>query len=265
MLFGQGEQTRTDKVTLASQQLAEVQQLIDQGQWQAAQDKLQAVTTTVANVNDEQQKQQLVTQWQDLTVKVDAKDPNATLAPGVPPPSMPVPPVVSPGSTTSSTPSGPATSSPETSLSPGTPNPSDTATSPAPVSPPTQSPVTSAPATPQPSTGSASTTTAAPSTSAPQTTIPTPTTTTTTTRAVTTTTTAAAGGDAPAPGGGGAAAGGSPQVAPSTPVAPEPPHQQHNAEIPASQNPVPQIAAPVTTTTFEMAPEMPPPRRQHGN
>src|ERR1700754_927998 len=106
MLFG--EETRTDQVALASQQLAEVQQLIDKGQWQAAQDKLQAVTTTVATVNDVEQKQQLVTQWQDLTVKVDAKDPNATLPPGVPPPVMPEPVVVAPGSpTAAATPSGP--------------------------------------------------------------------------------------------------------------------------------------------------------------
>src|SRR6476619_877920 len=104
MLFGEQEQTRTDQVALASQQLAEVQQLIDEGQWQAAQDKLQAVTTTVATVNDVEQKQELVTQWQQLTVKVDAKDASATLPPGAPPPSMPEPPVVvAPGSTTSTT------------------------------------------------------------------------------------------------------------------------------------------------------------------
>ena len=86
MLFGEQQQTRTDQVALASQQLAEVQQLINEGQWDAAQDKLQTLTTTVATVNDVEQKQELVTQWQDLTVKVDAKDPNATLPPGVPPP-----------------------------------------------------------------------------------------------------------------------------------------------------------------------------------
>ena len=79
--------------------MAEVQQLIDEGQWDAAQDKLQTLTTTVATVNDGEQKQELVTQWQELTVKVDAKDPNATLPPGVPPPAMPEPVVVAPGST----------------------------------------------------------------------------------------------------------------------------------------------------------------------
>ena len=100
MLFGEEQQTRTDQVALASQQLAEVQQLIDEGQWDAAQDKLQTLTTTVATVNDVEQKQELVTQWQDLTVKVDAKDANATLPPGAPPPPMPEPVVVAPGSDT---------------------------------------------------------------------------------------------------------------------------------------------------------------------
>ncbi len=89
MLFGEQQQTRDDQVMLASQQLAEVQQLIDEGQWDAAQDKLQTLTTTVATVNDVEQKQELVTQWQELTVKVDAKDAAATLPPGAPPPPMP--------------------------------------------------------------------------------------------------------------------------------------------------------------------------------
>ena len=52
-----------DAVTLASQQFAEVQQLIDEGQWDAAQDKLETLTTTVATVNDVEQKQDLVTPW----------------------------------------------------------------------------------------------------------------------------------------------------------------------------------------------------------
>src|SRR5690349_7320301 len=89
MIFGEQQPTRDDAVMLASQQLAEVQQLVDQGQWQAAQDKLQTITTTVATVNDDSQKQALVSQWQDLTVKVDAKDAAATLPPDVPPPTFP--------------------------------------------------------------------------------------------------------------------------------------------------------------------------------
>ena len=70
-----------------------MQQLIDQGQWQGAQDKLQTITTTVATVNDVERKQELVTQWQELTVKVEAKDAAATVAPGAPPPGFPDVPV----------------------------------------------------------------------------------------------------------------------------------------------------------------------------
>src|SRR6478672_3240869 len=203
MLFG--EETRTDQVALASQQLAEVQQLINDGQWQQAQDKLQAVTTTVATVNDVEQKQQLVTQWQDLTVKVDAKDPNATLPPGVPPPVMPEPVVVAPDSTTSTTTSsetsGPTSSPSETTTpssettsptttpsSPTTSSPTTTTSSPAPEPPPpSETPTTT---TTQPET---TTTTSQPATS-------TPTTSTTTTRVVTTTTTTPSPVEGGAPG-----------------------------------------------------------------
>src|SRR5690606_10675587 len=56
MLFG--DVVRDDPVVLAAQtQLAEVEQLIAQGDWEAAQERLQAVTTTVATVGDETRKQ----------------------------------------------------------------------------------------------------------------------------------------------------------------------------------------------------------------
>jgi hypothetical protein len=292
-----GEQTRTDQVTLASQQLAEVQQLIDEGQWQAAQAKLQAVTTTVATVNDVEQKQQLVTQWQDLTVKVDAKDPNATLPPGVPPPVMPEPVVVAPGSTTSTTTSSETsapTSSPSetTTTSSSETTSSTTSTSSPTTSPPATTTSPPAPQPPPPSDTPTTITTPPPATS-------TPTTTTTTTHAVTTTTTTtteapppvagpaaggatppaggpapgvvgdapAAGGGAPATGGGGSPVGGSAQVvAPPTTVPTEAPRQRA-PESPATQSPVtqnpvtenqPSVAVPVTTTTLEM----PPPKRR---
>jgi Anti-sigma-D factor RsdA to sigma factor binding region len=276
MLFG--EETRTDQVALASQQLAEVQQLINEGQWQQAQDKLQAVTTTVATVNDVEQKQQLVTQWQDLTVKVDAKDPNATLPPGVPPPVMPEPVVVAPDSTTSTTTSsetsGPTSSPSETTTpssettsptttpsSPTTSSPTTTTSSPAPEPPPpSETPTTT---TTQPET---TTTTSQPATS-------TPTTSTTTTRVVTTTTTTtsqaavppvagpaaggtpspveggapgvvgdapAAGGDTPPAGGGDSPVGGSAQVVAPPTTAPEQAPRHRGAESPATQGPVTQ-------------------------
>ena len=269
-----GEQTRTDQVTLASQQLAEVQQLIDEGQWQAAQDKLQAVTTTVATVNDVEQKQELVTQWQELTVKVDAKDAAATLPPGAPPPPMPEPVVVAPDSntatsTSSETGSATSSSSPTTDSS----SPSETSSSSSSTTT-TSSSTSSSPAPePPPPSGTPTTTTTSPS--------PTTTTTTTTTHAVTTTTTTSptviagppAGGGAPAAGGdtGSPVGGGAQVVAPPTTVPSEAPRQRapesQVTQSPAIQSPVTQspetqapATNPVTTTTWEM-----PPPKKHGD
>jgi hypothetical protein len=260
-----GEQTRTDQVTLASQQLAEVQQLIDKGQWQAAQDKLQAVTTTVATVNDVEQKQELVSQWQELTVKVDAQDAGATLPPGVPPPPMPEPVVVAPDSSTATIPSsetGSATSSSTTTTSPSetTSSASSTTT--------TSASTSSSPASEPPPPSGTPTTTTPPS--------PTTTTTTTTTHAVTTTTTTSAaviagppaGGGTPPAGSGSPVGGGAQVVAPPTTVPSEAPRQRA-PESPATQSPAtqypvietqPSVTIPVTTTTWEM-----PPPKKHGN
>jgi hypothetical protein len=284
-----GEQTRTDQVTLASQQLAEVQQLIDEGQWQAAQDKLQAVTTTVATVNDVEQKQELVTQWQQLTVKVDAKDASATLPPGAPPPSMPEPPVVvAPGSTTSTTTETSTDTSGSTSPSQPPTSPTETTSS---VTVTTSTPTSSSQVPePPPSSGTPTTTTTPPTSTST-------TTTTTTTHAVTTTTTtpqappppivgpsAAGGGAPPAGDGGGSPVGGGAQVvappttvpsevprqrppenpAPQNPAPQSPAPQSPAPQSPATQNPVvelpPAVIAPATTTTIEM-----PPPKKHGD
>jgi len=261
-----GEQTRTDQVTLASQQLAEVQQLIDEGQWQAAQDKLQAVTTTVATVNDVEQKQELVTQWQELTVKVDAQDASATLPPGVPPPPMPEPVVVAPDSNTATTESSTSSetgSATTPSSSPTSPtSSSETSSSSTTSTTTTSSPTSSSPAPePPPATGTPTTTTTSPTTTS---------TTTTTTHAVTTTTTTTqapiagppVGGDPGAPVGGGAQI-----VAP--PTVPSEAPRQRAPEIPATQSPAtqspsieiqPSVTIPVTTTTWEV-----PPPKKHGD
>ncbi|MDZ4268951.1 MAG: anti-sigma-D factor RsdA, partial [Mycobacterium sp.] len=132
MLFGEQATLRDDAVILAAQtEMAEVQQLIDQGDWQAAQDKLETITTTVATVDDVASKQELVTQWQELTVKVEAQDAAATPPPGAPLPTFPEIPVVNldPGTliTDTSVTSEPATSSPEvTSSESPTPSTSET-------------------------------------------------------------------------------------------------------------------------------------------
>ncbi|MCV7070135.1 anti-sigma-D factor RsdA [Mycolicibacterium rufum] len=90
VLFGEQTQARDDAVALAAQtEMQQVQRLIEQGDWQGAQAKLEAVTTTVATVGDDQRKAELVSQWQELTVKVEAQDPAATAPPGAPLPTFP--------------------------------------------------------------------------------------------------------------------------------------------------------------------------------
>jgi Anti-sigma-D factor RsdA to sigma factor binding region len=298
MLFGEQPQKRNDPVMLASQQLAEVQQLIDEGQWDAAQDKLQTLTTTVATVNDVEQKQELVTEWQELTVKVDAKDANATLPPGEPPPPMPEPVVVAPGATTSTTTasetSSPPSSSSETTTSSSsssettspTATSSPTSSSPAPELPPPPSGTPTTTTTPPTTTTTATTTpptTTTTATTTPPTTTTTATTTTTTTQAVTTTTTASqaaappaagppAGGGAPAAGGGAPAAGGGTPPAGGDGGSPDgggaqvvAPSATVTSEVPRQrgpESPVTESQATVTIPVTTTTPVMPPPKKR---
>lgn len=187
MLFGEHHATRDDQVALAAQtQMAEVQQLIERGDWTAAQDKLQTLTTTVAAVGDTNRQQLLVDQWQQLSVKVDSRDPNATVPPDAPPvvlpsvPSdLPLPALLSPDATSPST--GAPSTLPSTepsatpSESPSTTPPGTTTTSPAPgsTSPPPASPTTSTAPSSAPSSAAAepgTTTTRAPAELPPPTT-----------------------------------------------------------------------------------------------
>jgi hypothetical protein len=81
-LFGEQQVTRDDQVSLAAQtEMQQVQQLIEQGNWDAAQDKLQTVTSTVQTVEDPQRQQELQKQLNDLSAKVETRDPNATAPP----------------------------------------------------------------------------------------------------------------------------------------------------------------------------------------
>jgi hypothetical protein len=162
-LFGQHEQTRDDQVSLASAQLQQVQQLIDNGQWEEAQSKLVAVSTTVQDVGQVEQKQQLVEQWNALTYKVVEQDPAATLPPGEPLPALPSSPLTwLPVPVLESTPtSDTATSDTATSESPTTsPSTETTVTSPSDSALPPGS-------TTPPSDGSSSSSTSPTSTSVP--------------------------------------------------------------------------------------------------
>jgi hypothetical protein len=78
-VFGQQQVTRDDQVALAAQtEMQQVQQLINQGNWTEAQNKLSTITSTVQTVQDPQRQQQLQDQLNNLTAKVENRDPNAT-------------------------------------------------------------------------------------------------------------------------------------------------------------------------------------------
>lgn len=213
-LFGQHEATRDDQVSLASAQLQQVQQLIDDGQWEEAQNKLVAVSTTVQDVGQVEQKQQLVEQWNALTYKVVEQDPAATLPPGEPLPVLPSSPLtwlpvpeVEATTTSESSESSTSESSESSTTSPSETTSGTTVTSPSDAPGSTTTPsdgstATSPPSTTVPASSSSPVAEPAPSSSTPPssasptssaTTVPPKTTTTTTapstTTAPTTTTT----------------------------------------------------------------------------
>lgn len=198
MLFGGQQKTRDDQVTLASAELAQVQQLVDKGDWQGAQDKLVALSSTVQNVGAPEDKHDLTEQYNALTYKVIQQDPAATLPPpGEPlpplPPSsaltlLPVPVVVEPTTTSSATTTSestvqepnPASTTTSTSTTP-TSTTSDTSTSTSTATSDstttTTQPSTATTSAPSPTTPSSATSTQPPSSAGSTTT----TTTTTTT------------------------------------------------------------------------------------
>ncbi len=96
MLFGEQPSVHDDQIELSAKtELAEVVQMIAQGQWDQAQHRLSAVSDSVQNVNDTNRKQNLIDQVNELNAKVATRDPNATLAPGAPLDSAIVPPSAS--------------------------------------------------------------------------------------------------------------------------------------------------------------------------
>jgi hypothetical protein len=189
-LFGAQPSERSDQVMLASQQLAEVQQLVAQGDWQQAQDRLQTLSTTVQSVDRVEDKQELVQQWNALAYKVVEQDPAATL----PPPDQPQPvmpsspltllqvPVITDTTTETSTSTSTSTSdstptSPSDSTASAT---STTETTPSTSVPPSDVMIVT-PSTSPPSSSSSTSTSTPPATSTSTATSSPPSTTTTTT------------------------------------------------------------------------------------
>jgi hypothetical protein len=85
-LFGEPPAVHDDRIAMsAKNDLDLVAQMITQGQWDQAQDKLAAVGDRVQTVKDNDRKQDLIDQVNQLNVKVVNRDPKAT----VPPSSLP--------------------------------------------------------------------------------------------------------------------------------------------------------------------------------
>ncbi|MFB1295407.1 anti-sigma-D factor RsdA [Mycobacterium sp. pW049] len=234
MLFGEQTQTRDDAVILAAQtEMQQVQQLIEQGDWQGAQQKLQAVTTTVATVDDVEEKQELIAQWQELTVKVEAQDPVATVPSDAPLPTFPdVAPLPVDSATTSA--ETPGSSTPSGTSDATTPSSSPETTAPSPT------PSTSAPITTQSSAVPSTTPTPSPTTLPPSTTTPnapSPTSTTVVRQSTTTRAPLPTSSTAPAP-------------SPTTTQAPRTTPQPTVEE----EEPLPTLTLPTTTTPVVLLP-----------
>src|ERR1700757_286490 len=175
MLFGDSAKTRTDAVALAAQtELAQVQQLVSQGKWDEAQQRLVTLAPTVQSVGDTDTPRQLVEQYNTLTVQGIERNPQATMPPAgepLPAPSsgpltfLTPPPIQeatsstshastsSPSSTPTTTPPSPTASTSGSTSAPQTPSttsatstPASSSQAPAPSSAPSSTAVpTSAP------------------------------------------------------------------------------------------------------------------------
>ncbi|MEA2788356.1 MAG: hypothetical protein QOG73_762 [Acetobacteraceae bacterium] len=89
MFFDEANQNQT--MLSAKADLAKVQQLIDKGQWTQAEDQLAEVSSTVQSMNDSAGRKDLLDEINLLNVRVDSRDPNATLPPAAPPSSAVLP------------------------------------------------------------------------------------------------------------------------------------------------------------------------------
>jgi Anti-sigma-D factor RsdA to sigma factor binding region len=117
MLFGEPPSVHDDRIALSAKtEMHLVQQMITQGQWDQAQDKLVALNDRVQTVNDSSRKQDLIDQVNVLNAKVANRDLNATVPrsslpnPGVAPATGTTAPVTAPETTSDASATAPSTS-----------------------------------------------------------------------------------------------------------------------------------------------------------
>jgi Anti-sigma-D factor RsdA to sigma factor binding region len=89
-VFGEPVSVHDERIASSAQtDLHLVEQMITQGQWDEAQDKLDAVTDRVQKVKDGDRKQDLIDKVNSLHAKVANRDPNATVGPSSGPSAAP--------------------------------------------------------------------------------------------------------------------------------------------------------------------------------
>src|ERR1700751_5984383 len=90
MFFDQPRVSDNQIELSAKAELAKVQQMIDQGQWDQAHNQLAEVSSTVQSMNDGASRHDLMNQVNLLNTRVESRNPNATLAaPATKPPKAP--------------------------------------------------------------------------------------------------------------------------------------------------------------------------------
>ena len=265
MLFGAPKEVRDDQVALAARtELRQVQELIAQGDWQQAQEKLVAVSTQVATIGDEQQKQDLLEEFNDLSAKVVERNPEATAAPGiiytVPPEATELVPAVAPPTSTPSAPPASDTSTTTSGATTGT----TSATAETTTATTSGSAATTTPTSGAPTSATKATTSAAPATTAATTSAPAATSAATSSaapaQASTTAGTSASATTTSAPATGATTTSAAPRSAASTTSAVPSPAQATTTPAatttaPASAPATTATAAPTAEETAESAPE----------
>ncbi len=123
MFFDEPQLNENQVMLSAKADLAKVQQMIDEGQWDEAQNQLTEVSSLVQSMDAGPDRTDLQQQLKLLNTRIESRNPNATLPPAAPTTGVPSPTAFSPAVTSSPPSSTPTTTSPSPTLSPS-PSPS---------------------------------------------------------------------------------------------------------------------------------------------
>jgi Anti-sigma-D factor RsdA to sigma factor binding region len=131
MFFDQPRVSDNSIELSAKADLAKVQQMIDQGEWDQAHSQLAEVSSTVQSIDDGAGKHDLMDEVNLLNTRVQSRNPNATVPPAAPPSAGPAAGPASKGAKPPKAPAASTTPPPSQSLSPSpTPSASPSTTTP---------------------------------------------------------------------------------------------------------------------------------------